>query len=315
METNKKFKEMSLLCSYVYKDSIQRVWDCFRLPEIFNQTLKDNAENITMLKGQNYGEVGTVVEFEWKNSFVITFEVKEVVNTECYKKIRFYTTKVYPMDLKYTCTFHFYWNTIGKTTLFQHELTFDDSSALKVIDQKHNKQEKLEICKKIEKFLSKRVQDLSEFESVIINRNITIVWEVISNWKNFQNYVPIIAERVEFEDGAPKVVGSRINIENPSKKSKYSLKVLKCESSNDKREYVVECLEAEPVSPRQELHFCLVLVNENITYLSFKHEFKEPIKYELINSITRDKKHILKELKKRLEQEDAKVGNSKNKSR
>lgn len=304
MENNRKFKEMSLLCSYVYKDSIQRVWDCFRNPEIFNDTLKENAENITMLQGKDYGEVGTVVEFEWKNSFVIMFEVKEVVNTEFYKKIRFYTTKVYPLDLKYTCIFHFYFNTIDKTTLFQHELIFDDVNALKIIDHKHNKQEKLEICRKIEKFLAKRTEDLIDFESIIINRNIETVWGVISNWKNFQNYVPSIAEKVNFEEGAPKTVGSRIIIENPSKKSKYSLKVLKYDVSTERREYVLECYEAEPVSPKQELKFSLIYVNENNTYLSFIHEFKDPIKYELINSIARDKKQILKDLKKKLENEE-----------
>ena len=91
---------------------------------------------------------------------------------------------------------------------------------------------------------------------------------------------------------------------------------MKYDVSTERREDVLECFEAEPVSPKQELKFSLIYVNENNTYLSFIHEFKDPIKYELINSIARDKKNILKELKKRLESEDkGNTSNPKNKSR
>ena len=306
MDSTKKKNDVNLIFSYVFKDNINRVWDCFRLPEIFNQTIKNKADNITILNGKHYGEVGTEVEYQWKNSMIIRFEVKEVINKEFYKRIRFYSTKIEPFDFKYSCVFHLHWNTIDKTTLFQHELIFDDPNSLKIIDLKHNKQEKMEMCKIIEKILAKRTEDLYQFESIIINTNIEKVWEVISDWKIFQKYVPIIGEQVDFEGGDPKVVGCRINIGHLSKNTKFSLKVLECLNSTDRKEYVLECLEGEPVSPKQELHFCLILVNEQITYLSFKHQFKESIKYELISSISREKKHILKELKKGIEREQAK---------
>jgi hypothetical protein len=297
METQKNMKDMRLICSYIYKDSIQRVWDCFRLPEIFNLTIKNNADHITLIQGEHYGDVGTEVEFEWKSSFIVRFQVQEVLNTEFYKKIRFYTSKIYPLDFKYTCVFHFYWNTVEKNTLFQHELIFDDPNALKVIDFKHNKEEKLEMCRMIEKILVKRIEDLTQ----LINTNIQKVWDVVSDWKIFQNYVPLIAEQVDYEGGDPKTIGTRINIGNLSKNSKFSLKVLKCSTTEEKKEYFLELFQAEPMSPKQELHFTMVFVNDNITYLSFKHVFKEPIKFEFINSITREKKLILKQLKKRLE--------------
>lgn len=301
MESQKKINDMRLICSYVYNDSIQRVWNCFRLPEIFNLTIKDNADHITLIKGQHYGEVGTEVEFGWKNSFVVRFQVQEVINTEIYKKIRFYTSRIYPLDFKYSCVFHFYWNTIEKNTLFQHELIFDDPNALRVIDYKHNKQEKLDMCRMIEKILSKRTEDLIQFESIIINTNIEKVWDVISDWKTFQTYVPLIAEQVDYGGDDPRNVGTRINIEHPSKYSKFSLRVIKSLNTEEKKEYFLELFKAEPISPKQDLKFSLIFVNDDITYLSFKHEFREPIKFELINSITREKKHILKELKKRME--------------
>jgi len=311
MESTNKKNDVNIIFSHVFKDNINRVWDCLRLPEIFNLTIKDKADNIIILNGKNYGELGTQVEYQWKDLMRIRFEVQEVINEEFYKRIRFYSTKIEPLNLKYSCVFHLHCNTIDKTTLFQHELIFDDPNFLKTIDLKHNKQEKMEMCKKIEKILSKRTEDLYQFESIMINTNIEKVWRVISDWKIFQEYVPIIAEQVDFEGGDPKTVGCRINIGHLSKNTKFSLKVLQCLNTIDKKEYVLEYLDGEPVSPKQELDFSLVLVNEQITYLSFKHQFKESIKYELISSIAREKKHILKELKKRIEREEAKEKSNK----
>jgi hypothetical protein len=299
MDSQKNIKP-KLIFYYVFKDHIERVWHCFKTPEIYEKAVKPQADKMTIIKGSDYSEVGTTVEFNWKNEIFSVFEVKEVINTKNYKMIKLYSTKLEPLDFKYTYISHFYWNTNDQTTLFKNELIFDNFEALKIIDFKYNKQEKLDTCRNLENFLSQKTDDLYQFESILINVELDILWKVITDWRLFQKHVSFIAEEVQIQ-GDPVQIGSIIHIKHNSKNSKYSLKVLKVENEIEKKDYELELFDAHPTCPEQILKFSLLAINKNHTLLSFKHEFKEMIKYNLINSIAEEKKNILLELKKKME--------------
>ncbi len=61
--------------------------------------------------------------------------------------------------------------------------------------------------------------------------------------------------------------------------------------------YVLECYEGKPRCPLQHLIFKFVELCENRSLLTFRHEFKEPVKPELIKKIRNEKKIILRNLK------------------
>ncbi len=186
-----KDKNYSVVCTYVYKDSIQRVFDCYRTPRIFHSVLK-HAGTIEIKKGEFYSEIGTVVVLGWKNVFSVEFEVQAVVDKENYKMLKYYTTKVEPFDLKYTLCFHFYWNSVENCTLFVHEMTFDNSEALKTLDLNHDRKEKLEIFQGIEKILLKLSKDLFQDESILIETDINSLWTIITDWRKLKFYVPFV---------------------------------------------------------------------------------------------------------------------------
>jgi ribosome-associated toxin RatA of RatAB toxin-antitoxin module len=302
MDTQKNIKP-KLIFYYVFKDHIDRVWDCFKSPEIYVEALKQQANTMTITKGSDYSEVGTTVEFNWKNEIFNVFEVKEVINTKNYKMNKLYSTKLEPLDFKYTYINHFYWNTHDQTTLYKNELIFENFDALKIIDFKFNKQEKFNLCKYIESYLSQKLDDLFQYESILINVDLDTLWQVVTDWRLFQRHVPFIAEEINIQ-GNPTDVGAVINVRHNAKNNKYSLKVLKVENEIDKKEYDLELFDAQPVCPKQILKFSLLAINKNHTLLSFKHEFKEMIKHNLINSIAEEKKNILLELKKKLEKKN-----------
>lgn len=297
---NQKNIKPKLIFYYVFKDHIDRVWECFTSPEIYSAALKQQADSMNIIKGSTYSEVGTQVEFNWKNEIYSIFEVKEVKDSKNYKMNKLYSIKLEPLDFKYTNINHFYWNTHDQTTLYKNELIFDDLEALKIVDFKFNKQEKLGVCKHLENHLSQKLDNLNQFESILINVEIETLWQVITDWKLFQKHVPFIAEDIQLE-GNPNEIGANIHIKHLAKNSRYSLKVLKVDNDIEKKDYDLELFNAQPVCPKQFLKFSLLAINKNHTLLSFKHEFKEMIKYNLINSIAEEKKNILIELKKKLE--------------
>jgi len=300
MDDHKNTKP-KMLSYYVFRDHIERVWECLKSPEITCEALRPTVEAITVLKGSDYSEVGTVVQFWWKDIMFSVFEVKEVINTKNYKMIRHFSTKLEPHTFKYTYISHLYWNTHDQTTLFKTELIFEDLDALKVMDLTISKQQKLDFCTGFENHMAKKLEDLFQFESILINIDIEALWQVITDWSLFQKLVPFIGEEIKHE-GNPLQIGSKIHINNITINSEYSLHVKKVLNEAEKKEYILECTEStQPLCPKQNLIFSLLTIKKNLTSLTFKHEFKENIKYSLINTVSEEKKNILLELKKKLE--------------
>ena len=138
-------------------------------------------------------------------------------------------------------------------------------------------------------------------EQKLINIEIEALWQVVTDWNLFQKHVPFIGEEINHE-GNPLQIGSKIHIKNNTINSGFSLDVKKVLNEVEKKEYILECTEStQPLCPKQNLIFSLLTIKKNLTSLTFKHEFKENIKYNLIYSVSEEKKNILLELKKKLE--------------
>jgi hypothetical protein len=286
--------------TYLFEDNIIRVFNCFKSPEIFNQTLK-HAEEIDMKDGKYYDEIGTQVKFSWKKIFSVNFIVKQVIDNNYYKKLTFYANEVKPFNTLYTLNFHFYNNTIENSTLFVHEMIFDDELGMSLLGKNHDNREKIEMCQEIDRILKKKIDELYQYESIIINNKISRVWEEISDWNSLINLTPLIGDSVNYE-GNKYEIGTIVNISDSIKNTYFILRLIKCEKfSNFQKSIIFECFNAYPKSPKQELHFEFIYCNENTTFVSFKHIFLEPVKYKHIKSISKNKIHILNEIKKKIE--------------
>jgi hypothetical protein len=259
------------------------------------------ADIIQIKNGSHYGEIGTILKLGWKNIFKVHFEVTDVVDTETYKRITFYTRKVKPYDLKYTLNFTFYWNSVESSTLFVHEMIFDNPESMKVIDLNHDKKEKLEMFQAIEKILKQRTEDIVQLETILIRKNIKEVWETILDWNKFKALVPMIADSVSYE-GPVGQVGSLIHCKDATKKVEFDLKIILCDSSDsDNYQHHLECVGTSLRCPMQKLEFSLVKISVNNTFLEFKHKFKENVTDEHIQTVSKSKVKILTNLKKGLE--------------
>jgi len=156
------------------------------------------------------------------------------------------------------------------------------------------------VIEKIEDFLknnSVRLPNLSQFESIIIEKNINSVWNLITNWKKLSEVAPLIADDVELK-GDPKNIDSVIKLFFIDKKMMCLLKVKEIDATGCNWTYHLECFDGFPKVPLQEIQFNLIKIDEDSCFLSFNHIFKEAINPKLIMSIEPDKRKILAKIKK-----------------
>lgn len=295
-----KTQRHKVISTYVYKDTIKRVFQCYSQPEIFNRVLY-KANIIKLKKGTNYAEKGAILKLEWNNLFQVTFEIIDVVDMETYKKITFYTKKIKPYNIKYTLNFIFLWNSIESTTVFIHEMIFDDPESLKILDKGHDNKEKMEMFKGIEKILKERVEDLIQIETILIKKNMNYVWEVVTDYHKLQSKVPIMAEQVSYE-GPKGKVGTVVHIIDSKNKIEYDLKnIVRDQSNPECWQNSLECINSSPRCPFQVVHWTFIKISSNNTFLEFKHCFKENIPADYLPRLSKHKINILNDLKKSLE--------------
>ena len=164
--------------------------------------------------------------------------------------------------------------------------------------------DRLDMCKKLDTYLKNSNDNLYSVESIIIKRNQTYIWDVLSDWNLFKDHVPFIADRVVYE-GAKSIIGSKIKLMWESMKVECVLNIVKSEG-NDKKmsNWVIELecsSDAKPKLPSQNLIFNVSKLSDKSTFVLFKHEFKEPIEHAYFQSLVKKKKNILNSLKKSLE--------------
>lgn len=286
-----------LAVPYVFNYSIERIWDTITNIETHASFYKDWLEYLIPIKGKSYKELGTTIEFCWKGRFTVELIVKEVVDTPYYKRVQLYSQKIDPLDFKYSITYHMHWNTLEKTTLFIHELKFDDEQAMTNINAELNYKDKMTLFKYIDEYLGRSTKDLKQSESIIIDRKMEKVWKIITNWNLLRKYVPSFADTVVYE-GDPLDIGTKMHVYKKGVEN--HLLVVKSEVSEEKCEYVLRCFKGVPNAPKQDIQFLLAKAG-NMTFLVFNQNFLQPIKHNMLNDMTKDKKFILMELKNKLE--------------
>ena len=158
--------------------------------------------------------------------------------------------------------------------------------------------------KKIEEQLFYDTQNLNQEESIIINADIESLWNIITDWTIFNKHVSQVGENIEY-NGIPNAVGTCMKITYNTTKSFSNLRVIysnKNKSKNIKEyEFIEECIDGKPKYPIQHCIFKMIKINSKFTYLNFKHEFKQPVRFDLIRIIGIEKKNILLGLKNSIE--------------
>lgn len=292
--------------SYVFKDSIDRVFEIYRNPDLLMKAQEKFRVKIKSLDKPSdmFDKVGASFIYTLVGGVFCELTVENSANDENYKMIQIRSSKVYPLNCNYRIKMCFYWCSLNYQTVLFEEVTFfhRQDPFLEELFPTYPSQMELR-CKIIEHFLQGLTFNLIQYESVIIRRQYNDIVNSIVNWNIFIQLSPTVADKVDIKGNAFNI-GSSVTLYY--KKEKSILTVVRNEEIEDKRYYELVLGEKNKKIPKQILKFTFIKVSENDTFLSFVHEIIEPIKFSIISKMEKNKKKILSELKRNLEKKNKK---------
>jgi hypothetical protein len=301
METSKnstKNKPQNKITSKsILKGNIERV---FKLLIDIEKTLpifKDIIENFKILKGNNTYELNSQFIFLLFGHTHLEVKCLKIENLDYFKKVT-YAVKCLEYRLKYEFSYCFYANTFDNSTCLVWDFVPENPKFLlsKFLVNYYETVQKIFISRwKV--LLEKNSDKLIQFESILIHNTRQKVWEIVTNWRIFQKIVPIIADEVIYE-GEPLEVGTKLTLIWNGKNVNCVMQVKRVKIRERFWEYCLEIIDGRPKLPNQEIKFILTEFSEDYTFVVFKHEYKQHLKGEIIDSISKDKKKILTQLKK-----------------
>ena len=287
--------------SYVFKDSIDRVYEALRNPKCYERIYKKYNFKILSLRNESdlLDDRGARFRISSKQKILYEIQILDSKNEDNYKMLESKSTKVYPFEFSYIMKLSLYWCNIMKQTVVFEEIRFFYPHGLNIEDENEYLSQMELRFNIIAKYLEKSTYDLNQVESVIINSKFDEVCETVVNWNKFIKLSPIIGDKVIIK-GDYKKVGCKISLYSGKEVTKFT--VVRNEENEGKKYYELLLNQGKDVTaPKQYIKFLIININNDQTFLSFTHEFIEPIKYSKVSKMSNVKKTILCELKKNLE--------------
>ena len=287
--------------SYVFKDSIDRVYEALRNPRCYERIFKKYNFKILSLRNESdlFDDLGACFRIISKQKILYDIQIIDSKNEDNYKMLESKSTKVFQFEFSYIMKLSLYWCNIMKQTVVFEEIRFFYPHGLN-IEEENAYLSQMELrFNTIAKYLEKSTYDLNQVESVIINSKFEDVCEAVVNWNKFITLSPKIGDKVIIK-GDYKKVGCKISLYSGKEVSKFI--VIRNEDIEGKKYYELLLDQGKAVNaPKQYLKFLIININNIQTFLSFTHEFIEPIKYSKISKMSSIKKFILAEVKQKLE--------------
>lgn len=302
MKSSKYSKVVYLNGHYVFKDNIDRVFEIYRSPVILTEIQKEFLINARKISGPGnyYDDVNTVFYLECKYGANSLFIIEDAIKTPNYKMFQIFAYDNGVLDIQYRMKFSFYYCRDEGITLFYQEMWYYFNGVL-IIPHSQKDYDKDLVLKSrlVEKYLRSFYFGLDQTESVTIQTSIDKVCNVITDWGKFAEFVPRIAEEVVITDKLGDI--SRRVTHVKFKNFEYKLRVIKYFKTPIRMEFHLLPYDSVPKIPNQELQFTVIKLNEEKTFVQFKHVFKENLRRTTVNKIQDEKRLILTELKQALE--------------
>ena len=156
--------------SYIFNDDLERVYEGFK--EVSEKIVVENHKLISNLKfhnGNNFDEINAEFSLYWKNYYQIKLIVDNVIITPFYRSIVHRATNIDKLPILITFNFNFYWDSINKKTIFMVELEYQEEFFTDLIKNDFSDEDKMNICKIMESYLSTSLKGLDSGYSCLLN--------------------------------------------------------------------------------------------------------------------------------------------------
>jgi hypothetical protein len=283
---------IKIVSKYSFNNSIDKVFKTITDTDITRVLMKDEINDLQFIKGQRHLEEGAIYSLSHKLVTKIYIIVNKVISNDNFKFIHQRSIKIEPSEYHFFMNLFLYWNSIEKETVYVKELYICKNlfSLLKLQLYQSCERERLKLMDDLMR------QDETQEESIMLDVDMEKLWYIITDWREFIKYVPMIGKSVEYYD-EPRSIGTKFDVDDGN--NIYSFIVTKADINELEAEFVLD-LEYNTNSPRQVVTFKLNYVDNYSTFLTFKHCFKDPIRLKKITLLSKQKKQILQSLKNAL---------------
>jgi hypothetical protein len=284
-----------IISKAVIKDSIDRIFEIISNVDTFAEIMKDYICDVRMIKGSSLAEKDAEFSLKFEFFIPVYFKINDCVIDDSFKKLHFTSMEGSAMDCELIHSL--YWDSVDKNTLFVKELVLKKNFPIIPEGIDKYKKDQIEIIKRMKHLLKLKTVGLEQEESVRIDCSVEEVWKYLLDLKLFSCILPCKVSEIRCENSQVNKVGAVISIVTNT--IEVYLKVKECISNDFYKEFTVEYI--NPHSPKQLMKICFLQIQEGSTMLSFTNKFLEPVNYKYINELTENKKQVIVNLKKMIE--------------
>lgn len=292
--------------SFLLPHNISRLWYIIRDANLTALLCPDVLLPLVLTKGRETWGIGT--EFLGRTTLSTTFTGRCVA----YKSFAQIKKLSWQIQLQPTGADRSF---VYDYTLYK--VTEDDSSVLLISIRTANDL----VLSKLEAFFTKRnffgvvlerinllmnqsSLNLFQFEGVVIDSDMESIWKFITHFDILKKIAPLIPLDGDSNTQIiPQSIGGESTIYYNNHKSFFQIKTLKYDKRETWNKWVLlyNITNSNPLLPKQEVFITVNKIYDDECHISWYHDFKEHVSYDMINKFSFTKKYILKMLQDYLE--------------
>ena len=266
--------------AHVFHVNIETLYQTFIHPNFLPLVFFKNTKLVSMERNTSMADEGNKITLNLMNKYTFTFLVEKCVNEHEFKSFTHKCIQSPPTFATYTLTFNFYWDSVEKNTAFQVELDILDSLYKNSVSNfffNHFSK----ASKAVEEYFATTLTSIEQVESISINKNINEIWGFIKDYNNIRYFFGYFSKSnnnisVKYEENGEE----EIEIE---------------------KEVTIEVISSEIKVPKQRISVILSKIDNESTFMRFKHTLLQYLDSDVIGSYKSLKQKALWEIKKEIE--------------
>lgn len=280
--------------TYIYNFPIEEVFKAFTDKELILKVCEYKIHISDTLRDTFIEDEGNELTVVINGKYTIIIKIIKVIKSKNFYQIKAKTIQ-HPLEyIPFTINFELFWDSIKEVTIFNGQINISKSSSQEKIISIFKKA-KIFPTEEIDEYLKNTVKNLEQDESILVNINIDIFWNFITQLQNIQLFLNMPNTEISNE-------GNNI-IKVVDKKNNNFIRLIEREKKIEDSNYTLylESFDSLLSMPLQSMQIQLVKVNDNSTLIIYKHIILDYIPYNALRSNSGNKQKILKKIKKILE--------------
>lgn len=296
MESGSIFKKLTTV--HEFRSNAKLVWKTIKNLSITNEMISSffYASKPVFQNGNVTYEQGADFHFNYRKMLTIHFRCVEVIEKENHYSITWKNYKTEPDTPGYDFRYNLFLKTKDSCILVLDLVFEKDKFIMSKEEEEISLKERYVMFDRIDSLILAQNKNKKQTETIEIKAKVKQVFSLISDLKKFQRKVPIICDEVEMEDDKLKL-GTVFSFKWFKRTSLYvKLEVKKLEVSDEKAVLVYASKERNKNVPDQKIKWKITKNGDNSSLITFKHSFKEDIREEMLDNISKTKFKILTKL-------------------